>query len=355
MERKKTKTVMVGNVPIGSGHPIAVQTMWDKPIQAYSIALLDEIGALHRLGCNIIRFSAQSDADIDILKKLVPDSPVPVVADIHFDFKLALKSIAAGVQKIRINPGNIGADWKVREIIHAASDQNCAIRIGLNGGSLPVQVRNNKNRSETMINLVEDYINLFLSESFENIIISLKDSDHEITYQVNKLFSERFTYPLHLGVTEAGPVIPSIIRSAYTLGRLLQEGIGDTIRVSITGPLKDEIYAGKEILKMMNLYESGVKLVSCPKCGRSGFDTHWFVSEMQDYFQTITNNISIAVMGCAVNGPGEASHADIGITGIGKEVFIFRKGEIVKKTTKQKCKIEFIEELQKVIDEKTNN
>ena len=355
MERKITKKVMVGKVPIGSGNPISIQTMWDKPIRTYNKALLEEITALHRLGCNIIRFSAQSEADIEILGKLVPESPMPIVADIHFDYKLALKSIEAGVHKIRINPGNIGVDWKVREIIHAAADRNCAIRIGLNGGSLPLKLRNKRNRSEAMILLVEDYINLFLSESFENIIVSLKDSDHETTYNVNKQFSQNFNYPLHLGVTEAGPVIPSVARSAFTLGRLLNEGIGDTIRVSITGPLRDEIYAGKEILKMLNLQESGIQLISCPKCGRAGFDTHWFVTEMQDYFQTITQNISIAVMGCAVNGPGEASHADMGITGIGKEVFIFRKGEIVRKTTIPKCKLEFKDELQKVINEKTNN
>jgi len=355
MERRKTKKVMVGNVPIGSGNPISIQTMWDKPIRAYNKSLLDEITALHTLGCNIIRFSAKSESDIEILEKLVPKSPMPIVADIHFDYKLAIKSIEAGVQKIRINPGNIGADWKVREIIHAAADKNCAIRIGLNGGSLPLKLRDNKNRPEAMIFLVEDYIDLFLSESFENIIVSLKDSDHETTYNVNKQFSQKFNYPLHLGVTEAGPVIPSVARSAFTLGRLLNEGIGDTIRVSITGPLRDEIYAGKEILKMLNLQESGIQLISCPKCGRAGFDTHWFVTEMQDYFQSITQNISIAVMGCAVNGPGEASHADMGITGIGREVFIFRKGEIVRKTTIQMCKQDFMEEIQKVINEKTNN
>ncbi len=355
MERKITKKVMVGSIPIGFGNPISIQTMWDKPITSYNKALLEDLTTLHRLGCNIIRFSAQSESDIEILGKLVLESPMPIVADIHFDYKLALKSIEAGVHKIRINPGNIGADWKVREIIYAAADKNCAIRIGLNGGSLPLKLRKNKNRSEAMIFLVEEYINLFVSEAFENIIVSLKDSDHETTYKVNKLFSQKFNYPLHLGVTEAGPVIPSVARSAFTLGRLLNEGVGDTIRVSITGPLKDEILAGKEILKMLNLHNSGIQLISCPKCGRSGFDTHWFVTEMQDYFQSITHNISIAVMGCAVNGPGEASHADMGITGIGKEVFIFRKGEIVQKTTIQKCKQEFMEELQKVINEKTNN
>ena len=355
MERKKTKKVMVGNIPIGYGNPIAIQTMWDKPIQFFNKSLIDEISELHTLGCDIIRFSAQSEADIKILGKLVQESPMPIVADIHFDYKLALKSIEAGVQKIRINPGNIGAEWKVREIIHAAADKNCAIRIGLNGGSLPLKLRKNKNRSEAMIFLVEEYINLFVSEAFENIIVSLKDSDHETTYNVNKLFSQKFNYPLHLGVTEAGPIIPSVARSAFTLGRLLNEGIGDTMRISITGSLKDEIIAGKEILKMLNLQESGIQLISCPKCGRSGFDTHWFVTEMQDYFQSITHNISIAVMGCAVNGPGEASHADMGITGIGKEVCIFRKGEIVRKTTIQNCKHEFMEELQKVINEKTNN
>jgi (E)-4-hydroxy-3-methylbut-2-enyl-diphosphate synthase len=355
MERKITKKVMVGNIPIGAGKPISIQTMWDKPILAFNRSLIEEITTLHRLGCNIIRFSAQSEPDIEILGKIVHESPMPIVADIHFDYKLALKSIEVGVHKIRINPGNIGADWKVREIIHAAADKNCAIRIGLNGGSLPLKLRKNKNRSEAMIFLVEEYINLFVSESFENIIVSLKDSDHETTYNVNRLFSQKFNYPLHLGVTEAGPVIPSVARSAFTLGRLLNEGIGDTMRVSITGPLKEEILAGKEILKMLNLQNSGIQLISCPKCGRSGFDTHWFVTEMQDYFQSITHNISIAVMGCAVNGPGEASHADMGITGIGKEVFIFRKGEIVQKTTIQKCKQEFKEELQKVINEKTNN
>lgn len=355
MERKKTKTVMVGNVPLGYGNPISVQTMWDRPLRTNTGNLLEELRELHAYGCDIIRFSAQSESEIEILEKLVPETCMPIVADIHFDYKLALKSIAAGVHKIRINPGNIGAEWKVREIIHAASDKNCAVRIGLNGGSLPLKLRNSGNRKESMLQLVENYINLFVSESFENIVISLKDSDPETTYNINKLFAEKFNYPLHLGVTEAGPLIPAVARSAFTIGRLLNEGIGDTIRISITGPLKDEVIAAKEILKMLHLTESGIQLVSCPKCGRSGFDTHWFITEMQDVFQKITQNISVAVMGCAVNGPGEASHADLGITGIGTDVFIFRKGEIVMKTTVTSCKREFIEELQKVVNEKINN
>ncbi|MCF7943153.1 MAG: flavodoxin-dependent (E)-4-hydroxy-3-methylbut-2-enyl-diphosphate synthase [Spirochaetia bacterium] len=355
MARKITRPAKVGILTVGGTSPVSVQTMWDKPIGAVDnnfIILLEE---LKTSGCDIIRFSVPSEGDIQQLADICKLGIMPVVADIHFDYKLALKSIHAGVDKIRINPGNIGAEWKVREVIKAAAASGCAVRIGLNGGSLPHNMRGSKDKAASMCELAGDYIDLFQSESFTNIIVSLKDSDAEITYRVNKLFSETFDYPLHLGVTEAGPLIPSVTKSAFILGRLLSEGIGDTLRISITGSILDEVRAGVELLKLLNLRTEGLKLISCPKCGRSSFDTHWFVNMMEPYFRTIHADVTVAVMGCAVNGPGEAAHADIGITGIGREVFIFRKGSIVRKSSTASCTEDFKEEMQKVINEKTDH
>ncbi len=355
MDRKITHPAKVGTFTVGGASPVSVQTMWDKPIGAVDQHFISQLEELKASGCDIIRFSVPAEGDIELLASVCKLGIMPVVADIHFDYKLALKSIHVGVDKIRINPGNIGAEWKVREVIKAAADTGCAVRIGLNGGSLPHNLRGSTDKAAAMRDLAGDYIDLFQSESFTNIIVSLKDSDAETTYRANKLFSEMFDYPLHLGVTEAGPLIPSVTKSAFILGRLLSEGIGDTLRISITGSILDEVRAGVELLKLLNLRSNGLKLISCPKCGRSSFDTHWFVSSMEPYFRTVHTDLTVAVMGCAVNGPGEASHADIGITGIGREVFIFRKGSIVRKSSIESCTEDFKEEMQKVINEKTDH
>lgn len=356
MRKNTTKAVKVGNVIIGGGYPVAVQTMWDTSLEMNNQEnTLQRIFKLHSMGCDLIRFSVPDINQLEMFQAVAEKSIIPVIADIHFDYKLAIGSIKAGAAKIRINPGNIGADWKVKEILACAEDYNIPIRIGVNGGSLPHAVRKNKNTCETMLQVIGDYINLCESVNFTQLVISLKDSSPLTTYEVNKRFSELYSYPLHLGVTEAGPLIPSVIKSTYALGKLLEEGIGDTLRISITGSLEDEVYAGVELLKVTGLKGDGVTLISCPKCGRSGFDTHVFVEKIQYAIQEIQVPITIAVMGCAVNGPGEAAHADIGITGIGNEVFIFRKGSIICRIPKEKAEETFMRELQSIINEKTHN
>lgn len=355
MSRRNTLAVQAGSLTIGNAAPVSVQTMWDRSLATPDTALFSEISSLKQAGCDIIRFSVPDEQTLSRLGSVIERSVLPVVADIHFDYRLAIGSMKAGAHKVRINPGNIGAEWKVREVVKAAGDAGCAIRIGLNGGSLPRILRSEPDRAKAMLSTLEEYLNLFESLDFTQTVVSMKDSDPEITVRACREYAERFQYPLHLGVTEAGPLIPAVTKSAFYLGSLLQDGIGDTLRISITGSLIDEVRAGVELLKMLGLRKSGVRLVSCPKCGRSGFDTHWFCRETASLLESIDTEISVAVMGCAVNGPGEAAHADLGITGIGREICIFRNGEITVRTDPESCIERFSEELKKVLHEKADH
>ncbi len=339
---------------IGGENPIAVQTMWDRPIDDVS-AVLRDIEELYMLGCDLIRFSVLDQDALSPLSILCKESPIPIIADIHFDYTLAVRAIESGAAKVRINPGNIGADWKVQEIIQAARDHGAAIRIGINGGSLPVAYRSRENRAESMIEVINRYLDLFDKRDFDQLVVSLKDSDTETCYRVNRAFAEISDIPLHLGVTEAGPLIPAVTKSAFVLGRLLNEGIGDTIRISITGKISDEVVAAKELLKAVKRYHKGVDIISCPKCGRAEFDTHAFMKEIEYELQKIEEPITIAVMGCAVNGPGEAGRADLGITGLGRDVVIFKYGKIIQHVAPQDAKTTFLNELKAVIDEKYHN
>jgi (E)-4-hydroxy-3-methylbut-2-enyl-diphosphate synthase len=355
MNREQTRAVKVGSVTLGGLAPVTVQTMWDRPLGRITGLLSEELRQLQQDGCDIIRFSVPSAEDAQKVGEIAALKIMPVVADIHFDYKLAVLSAEAGADKIRINPGNIGAGWKVDEVIRAAADHGCAVRIGLNGGSLPKPYSTMPDRAEALSTLAGEYINLFTRRNFTKLVISVKDSDPETTYHANVLLTQHCEYPLHLGVTEAGPLIPSLVRSSYILGRLLSEGIGSTLRISITGAVSDEVKAGVELLKMLNLRRAGIRLISCPKCGRASFDTHWFVSAVEPILRSVDSELTVAVMGCAVNGPGEARHADIGITGMGKEVFIFRLGEVVRRVSLETCLDAFKEELDKVIHEKTDH
>lgn len=343
----------IGDLSIGSDQPVAVQTMWDRPIDDVRevIPVLKELRAF---GCDLIRFSVLDEQALQPLGAICEEKIMPVVADIHFDYRLAIGSLKAGADKIRINPGNIGAPWKVHEIISCAQDHAAAIRIGINGGSLPHSMRGG-DHAQSMISLAGDYIQDFERQGFSDIVISLKDSDPLVCYEVNSSYAQHFSYPLHLGVTEAGPLIPAVTKSAFSLGRLLYEGIGDTVRISITGSIFDEVYAGKELLKSVGRYPAGVRIISCPKCGRAGFDTHAFTEEISSDLQRITAPVSVAVMGCAVNGPGEASRADLGITGLGNTVVLFKEGEIVSRVDRTSAREAFFALLEEVIDEKYNH
>lgn len=282
-------------------------------------------------GCDVIRFSYPPSADDhDAFSYLCKYSPIPVVADIHFDYKLALDALSCGAHKIRINPGNIGAKWKVEEVVKRAKDQGKAIRIGLNSGSLP---RGNDPTELLMSKTALEYLSWFEQwGGFINTVVSLKASDTDLTMKANRLFASQSPYPLHLGVTEAGSVISAVTRSTWALGQLLSEGIGNTIRISITGDIESEVQAGVELLRTLGMRKKGIRIVSCPpRCGRHSFDSQGFLASVEQELLTIDKDLTVAIMGCQVNGPGEAKSADLAITGLGNSIFLYEKGKLVKK------------------------
>lgn len=321
-----TKVVSVGNVNIGGGSPVAVQTMWKSPLSGSLDEVKGELQRLALMGCHLVRFSVPDEESARLLSTLCSVSPVPLVADIHFDYRLAMLCMDGKIGKIRINPGNIGASWKVEEVVKKAADCGIPIRVGVNGGSLPKALRRRTNRSLAMVEAAEDELAIFERLNFPNLIFSLKSSDIDETIEANEVFASRYSYPLHLGVTEAGPLIPGVVKSSIVLHHLLKRNIGDTLRVSLSGNCADEVAASREILRAAGRVEGGINLVSCPRCGRASFDTHKLLTEAQEYLRCVDKSITVAVMGCIVNGPGESREADIGITGAGDQVIIYRKG-----------------------------
>ena len=345
------REVKVGSVLMGGGAPASVQTMWDRPVPEITDSLIQTLESYHKKGCDLIRFALPSLNDVDTLSKLIPKIAMPMVGDIHYDYKIAVKALDAGFQKIRINPGNIGADWKIREVIKAASDNGAAIRIGANEGSLSKEQKAGasddsvQERSRILVEAAESNLELFEQSGFKNIVISLKSSDIHVTYHSNKMFRDRYDYPLHLGITEAGPLIPAIVKSTVGLTDLLKEGIGETVRISISDNPEYEILAANELLGNLGLRKGRINIISCPKCGRSSFDTHAFLESVKEELYTLPMDVSVAIMGCTVNGPGEASHADLGITGYGNQVQIFRHGKIIRREDPCSAKDAFLEEL----------
>lgn len=334
---RESSQVKIGNVVVGGGAPILVQTMWDRAMPLVSDSegldeLLRELSALKSMGCDIIRFSYPSDDDRQVFSEICRKSPMPVVADIHFDYKMALAALDCGAQKIRINPGNIGARWKVDEVVRSAQDHGAAIRIGLNSGSLPKSA-GNQDAVSLMVDTALEYIEWFESLGFHDTVVSLKASDCDTTYEANRLLAERCSCPIHLGVTEAGGVVTSVVRSTWTLGRLLEQGIGDTIRISITGDIATEVQAACELLRVLDLRAGGIRIVSCPRCGRHSFDSQGFLRQVERRLLQIDKPLTVAIMGCQVNGPGEAAHADIAITGIGRKAFLYKKGKLFREVT----------------------
>ncbi len=340
-----TKTVQVGNLAMGGACPVAVQTMYDIPLSQLEEGFEARMHVLKGMGCDLIRFSYPNINEHKELCEVVKKCPMPVVADIHFDWRNAMDAIDCGVAKLRINPGNIGAKWKTEEIVKKAKDANIAIRIGLNSGSLP-QNANNKPMEDLMVDTALEYISWFENLGFYNTVVSLKASDTETSYKAALKFSQASDYPLHLGVTEAGGVVSSCVRSTWTLGRLLSQNIGATIRYSITGSIEDEVYAAVELLRMLGLRKGGVKIISCPMCGRKSFDSQGFLKEVQAELLATGKAITVAIMGCQVNGPGEAKGADLAVSGIGNNVYLYKKGEILKQVDAQKAKEELLKAVQ---------
>lgn len=336
MARAKTKEVKISDIAIGGNNPIAIQSMYDKDILSLSYdSLVNELKELRVMGCDIFRITYNRPEIFDCFKAIVDEKIFPIVADIHFDYKLALQAIKTGCAKIRINPGNIGQKWKVKEILQAAKDSNIAIRIGLNSGSLPVNTKGLE-KAQLMAESALEYANYFYSEGFEKIVVSLKSSNIEDTIKSNMIFSKQSDIPLHLGLTEAGTLIASVSSSTYALSKLLDNGIGDTIRVSIAGSLEDEIRAGKQILNIIG-HRLESRVIACPRCGRSSYNNIEIATEIEREISKIKKDraINIAVMGCLVNGPGEAKAADLAVVGNGEKVYIYIKGKMVEETNQR--------------------
>ncbi|MCL1814035.1 MAG: (E)-4-hydroxy-3-methylbut-2-enyl-diphosphate synthase [Treponema sp.] len=361
-------------VVIGGGHPVVVQTMWKDRLSFDAVrgepgkALVHRIETLEAMGCGLLRFAVPSMEDAEVLGELASRVLLPLCADIHFDYKIALRCLDFPIAKIRINPGNIGGREKVRQVLEKASEKGIPIRIGVNAGSLPVELRKSAgifsrkgakdaeeykgiSAAELMVEAAMRELAVFDEFGFKHFLVSMKASSVAGTIQANRLFRSRSNVPLHIGVTEAGPLVSGTVKNTAALLPLLAEGIGDTIRVSLSDTVENEVIAGREILNAArdmavlnrDTAEStqhttvtpdrlgrGVTIVSCPRCGRNGFDTIAFTERWKTRLYSINKDCAIAIMGCAVNGPEEAKHADLGITGAGNSIIIFRNGKIIK-------------------------
>lgn len=329
--RKKTRQIKVKDLIIGGGFPISVQTMWKEPLNLPLDQVLKRVDKLTAMGCEILRIAVPHGDDATYVGKIASSVSIPIVADIHFDYKIALKCMDFPIAKIRINPGNIGSPGKVEQVIKKAGDHAIPVRIGVNGGSLPKNLQHENNPARAMVKAAEGELELCEKFGFKDLVFSLKSSEIEATVKANQLFSEKYDYPLHLGVTEAGPLIQGTVKNTIALTELLKEGIGDTIRISLSDTPEHEIMVGREILKLLSLKSKGVHLVSCPMCSRSVFNVRGFIEQIHEKLMSIDKNITIAIMGCPVNGPGEAKKVDLGITGSGNYAVIFKEGVIVKK------------------------
>lgn len=325
MNKKITKPIKVKDVFIGGYNKIVIQSMTNTRTKDVT-KTVDQIKSLQDAGCEIVRVAVLDIDDAKSLGEIISKIDIPLVADIHYDYKLALEAIKQGVHKLRLNPANIQNQEKIKEIVLECKKHEIPIRIGVNSGSF----KEHNNVVEQMIDYADRNIQLLESLEFYNIALSFKSSDINTTLEANKIASNKWNYPLHIGMTEAGTEFSGGIKNAIGIGSLLLQGIGDTIRVSITGDPVSEIKYCKEILKATGLLE-GPKLVSCPTCGRLQYDMVNIANQIQDYLNTINKNITVAVMGCSVNGPGEAKQADIGIAGGVNEVLLIKKGKIVRK------------------------
>lgn len=331
-----TKQIMVGGVPIGGGAPVTIQSMTNTRTDDVE-ATLHQIRTLAAAGCEIIRVAVPDMAAAKAVGKIKEGSPIPVVVDIHFDYKLALEAIAAGADKVRINPGNIGGADHVKAVAQACAQRGVPIRIGVNGGSLekPLLAKYGGVCPEAMVESAFGHIQLLNQFDFDDICVSLKSSSVPMTMKAYQLMSQASDYPLHIGVTEAGTVRMGTLKSAVGIGGLLALGIGDTMRVSLSADPVEEVYAAKEILKAAGVRRGGAELVSCPTCGRTRIDLIALANEVEERLKTVDKPITVAVMGCVVNGPGEASAADCGIAGGVGEGLLFKKGQIVKKVPQE--------------------
>ncbi|MBE6903584.1 MAG: flavodoxin-dependent (E)-4-hydroxy-3-methylbut-2-enyl-diphosphate synthase [Ruminococcaceae bacterium] len=347
IERLEKNTVKIGNVSIGGNNPILVQSMCNTKTSDYA-QTTEQILQLENAGCEIVRVSVPDNESADAISKIKQKIHIPLVADIHFDYKLALKALENGIDKIRINPGNIGGDEKVKEVVKACTANNIPIRIGVNSGSLPKDIQSEYGVTpKALYEAAKRHIELLEKFDFNNIVVSVKSSSIPVMTGAYELLSDNYKYPLHLGLTEAGTLRMGTLKSSMAIGALLLKGIGDTIRVSLTDNPVYEVEAAFDILKALDIRKMGANLISCPTCSRTCIDIISIAKEVEKRLKNVQKPITVAVMGCVVNGPGEAKEADVGIAGGNGEAIIFKKGKILKKVNEN----EIIDELFKIIEE----
>ncbi|MBO6088569.1 flavodoxin-dependent (E)-4-hydroxy-3-methylbut-2-enyl-diphosphate synthase [bacterium] len=363
INRRKSKEIIIGNIKIGGSAPVSVQSMCNTDTRDVS-ATLEQINKMAERGCELVRLAVLNKDAGDAIKDIVKHSPLPLIADIHFDYRLAIQCINNGINALRLNPGNIGKRENVEKVVKLAKQQKIPIRIGVNAGSLeknlqednetedkvlsphsPIALSPSDNLAMQMVKSALKHIKILEDLDFDLIKVSLKSSDVLTTIEAYRLIAEKIPYPLHLGVTEAGTMRQGLIKSSVGLGTLLAEGIGDTIRVSLTEDPVEEVTAGFDILKSLNLRQRGVNFISCPTCGRTQINLIELAKRVEEKFKDLDKPVTIATMGCAVNGPGEARHADFGIAGGIGEGYIFKKGEIVARVPEE----QLLEKLEEII------
>lgn len=351
--RINTRKIMVGNVQIGGQNKVIIQSMCNTKTKDIE-STIAQILQLEEAGCEIVRVACLDIEDAKAIKRIKEKINIPIVADIHFDYKIALEAIKSGVDKVRINPGNIGSEEKVKAVVDACREKNIPIRIGVNGGSLErdlLEKYGGKPTAKAMVESAKRHVEILEKLEFYDICLSLKASDLDLCIEAYEEAAKVFNCPLHLGITESGTEFSGTIKSSIGLGYMLRNGIGDTIRVSLSDDPVKEIKVAKEILKDCNLYHNLPTLVACPTCGRTQIDLIPMAKEVEKFLQNINSNITVAVMGCAVNGPGEAREADIGIAGGIKEGLLFKKGEIIRKIPQEEIVEELKKEITKMVEE----
>ena len=353
IQRKKTRQIHIGGVAIGGGAPISVQSMCNTKTTDTE-STVAQINALQAAGCDIVRLAVPDMAAAENLGNIIKKVNVPLVADIHFDYRLALESIRQGISALRLNPGNIGSEERVKAVVTEAKANNIPIRIGVNAGSLDKKLlaKYGGVTAEALVESAMEHVRILEAQDFYDMKISLKAHDVPLTLEAYKLMSETVDYPLHLGITEAGTARTGMIKSAVGIGALLAQGIGDTFRISLTGDPVVEGKVANEILKSLGMKEYGPTLISCPTCGRTEIDLAGIANQVEERLANITEPISVAVMGCVVNGPGEARGADVGIAGGFGEGLVFRKGEIVRKVDESVLVEELFKEIDAILAEK---
>lgn len=353
--RKMTRQIHIGSVAIGGGAPISVQSMTNTKTTDTE-ATVAQIRALQAAGCDIVRLAVPDMAAAENLGNIIRQVTVPLVADIHFDYKLALEAIHQGIHALRLNPGNIGGEEKVRAVVRAAKEAQIPIRIGVNAGSLDRKILKKYGgiTPEALVESAMEHVRILEDLDFYDMKISLKAHDVPLTIAAYRLMSQTVDYPLHLGITEAGTVNTGIIKSAVGIGALLAEGIGDTFRISLTGDPVVEVRVANEILKSLGLKDYGPTLVACPTCGRTSIDLPAIAALVEEKLAGIEDPIEVAVMGCVVNGPGEARGADVGIAGGKGEGLVFRKGEIIRKVPEADLVPELFKEIDAILEERKN-